>query len=218
MTERRAASFGKMTKADQSYNQKATDSLLNFETVKYFNAEKHEEHRFEKSLAEYKRQNILVGLGLISLNISQAICIAGGLAATLSLANYFVSENLFSIGDFVMFNQYNIQIYTPLGFLGTLWRWMKQSQVEVEQVLNLLDIDQKIPEPTAPIEAKVTDGIIEFKNVSFTYDEKLDKEEQITVIDNISFKVEKGQRVGIVGQTGSGKSTIMRLLYRFYDI
>lgn len=90
--------------------------------------------------------------------------------------------------------------------------------VDVEQVLNLLEVDLKIPEVANPEPSNITKGVIEFKNVSFTYDTALEKEEQITIIDNISFKVEEGQRVGIVGQTGSGKSTIMRLLYRFYDI
>lgn len=90
--------------------------------------------------------------------------------------------------------------------------------VDVEQVLNLLEVDLKIPEVANPVPSNISKGVIEFKNVSFTYDTALEKEEQITIIDNISFKVEEGQRVGIVGQTGSGKSTIMRLLYRFYDI
>ena len=117
-----------------------------------------------------------------------------------------------------MFNSYNMQIYMPLGILGTLWRWVRQSMVSVEQVLNLLEYNEKIPEEETPETCKINKGSIEFKNVSFTYDVKLPLEEQRTIIDNISFKVEAGQSVGIVGQTGSGKSTIMRLLYRFYDI
>ena len=117
-----------------------------------------------------------------------------------------------------MFNSYNIQIYTPLGFLGTLWRWIRQNMVDVEQVLNLLEANERIPEPENPVPSNVTKGQIEFKNVSFTYDQKLAKEDQVTVIDNVSFTIPAGKSVGIVGQTGSGKSTIMRLLYRFYDI
>ena len=117
-----------------------------------------------------------------------------------------------------MFNGYNLQIYIPLGFLGTLWRFIRQHMVDVEQVMNLLEVDERIREIENPIPSNVKEGVIEFKNVSFTYDSKLPEEEQRTVIDNISFTVPAGKSVGIVGQTGSGKSTIMRLLYRFYDI
>lgn len=218
LTEWRAKGFRSMTQADQDYNQKATDSLLNFETVKYFNAEKHEEQRFEKALSIYKDKNISVAKSLVTLNISQSLVICLGLGSTLSLANYFLSTDRLTIGGFVMFNSYNIQIYTPLGFLGTLWRWIRQNMVDVEQVLNLLEQNERIPEAENPILSNVTKGQIEFKNVSFTYDQKLEKKDQVTVIDNISFTIPAGKSVGIVGQTGSGKSTIMRLLYRFYDI
>ena len=155
---------------------------------------------------------------LVTLNITQSLIICVGLGSTLALANHFLSIDRLTIGGFVMFNSYNIQIYTPLGFLGTLWRWIRQNMVDVEQVLNLLEVNERIPEPENPKPSNVTKGEIEFKNVSFTYDQKLAKEDQITIIDNISFTIPAGKSVGIVGQTGSGKSTIMRLLYRFYDI
>ena len=155
---------------------------------------------------------------MVVLNISQAFIISAGLLSTLLLANYFVSLNELTVGGFVMFNSYNLQIYTPLGFLGTLWRWIRQNMVDVEQVLNLLEVDDKIKEDPNPIESEIKKGRIEFKNVSFTYDSKLPLDEQRTILDNISFTIQAGQSVGIVGQTGSGKSTIMRLLYRFYDI
>lgn len=109
-------------------------------------------------------------------------------------------------------------MYAPLGFLGTLWRFIRQSMVDVELVLSLLELDEKIPEQENPVKANIKKAEIEFRNVSFTYDTKLAEEERTTVIDNISFTVAAGSSVGIVGQTGSGKSTIMRLLYRFYDI
>ena len=102
--------------------------------------------------------------------------------------------------------------------LGGMWRWIRQSMVTVEDILYLLDINEKIPEVENPISPKITEGKIEFKNVNFTYDIKLPAEEQITVLDGLSFTVEPGTSVGIVGHTGSGKSTIMRLLYRFYDV
>mmetsp|Transcript_14338 Transcript_14338/g.24413 ORF Transcript_14338/g.24413 Transcript_14338/m.24413 type:complete len:327 (-) Transcript_14338:1052-2032(-) len=125
LTERRAASFKDMTLADQNYNQKATDSLLNFETVKYFNAERHEEKRFEKALVEYKQQNIRVSRGLVMLNITQSFVIALGLLSTLLLANKFLETGELTVGTFIMFNSYNMQVYQPLGFLGTLWRWIR---------------------------------------------------------------------------------------------
>jgi ABC-type transport system involved in Fe-S cluster assembly fused permease/ATPase subunit len=218
LTEWRASKFKKMAMADQSYNQKATDSLLNFETVKYFNAEAHEEQRFEKALNAYKRENIVVARSLVALNITQAFVIALSLGAILVLAYFFVEEGRMTIGTFVMFQQYNLQIYTPLGFLGTLWRWIRQAMVDVEQVLNLLEVDDKIYENPRAAKPDIRKAEIKFENVSFTYDSKLPEAEQRTVIDNISFTVPAGQSVGLVGQTGSGKSTIMRLLYRFYDI
>jgi len=192
--------------------------LLNFETVKYFNAEKHEEDRFSKALAIFKEKNIDVAKSLVALNVSQSLVICLGLGGTLCLAHYFLLEEELSIGGFVMFNSYNLQIYAPLSFLGTLWRFIRQNMVDVEMVLNLLEVDERIPEAEHPVEADVRKGDIEFRNVSFTYDTKLPEAEQTTVIDNISFKIAAGQSVGIVGQTGSGKSTIMRLLYRFYDV
>ena len=102
--------------------------------------------------------------------------------------------------------------------MGSLWRWIRQNMVDVEQVLNLFETNERIPEIAEPIPANISNGEIEFKNVSFTYDSKLKKHEQRTIINDVSFKVPAGKSVGIVGQTGSGKSTIMRLLYRFYDI
>lgn len=102
--------------------------------------------------------------------------------------------------------------------MGNLWRIVRQNMVDVELILNLLELDELIPEEPNPVPLKLAGGCVEFKNVTFTYDTKLDKEDQTTIIDNISFKVPAGQSVGIVGQTGSGKSTMMRLLYRLYDV
>ena len=118
--------------------------MLNFETVKYFNAEKHEEDRFEKALDNYKKKSIIVAQSLVSLNITQSLVISIGLGSTLYLANWFMMEDKLTVGGFVMFNSYNLQIYAPLGFLGTLWRWVRQNMVDVEQILNMLEINEKI--------------------------------------------------------------------------
>ena len=190
---------------------------MNFETVKYFNAEDHEQRRFQVSLRAYKDASVTVAKTLVSLNMSQAIVIACGLTATLLMSyNDIVAGNM-SIGDFVVFNTYILQIYVPLGFLGTFWRFIRQAWTDIELVLDILDQDQAIKETSDPIKANIHSGEIEFKNVSFSYDEKLPKDEQRQILYNLSFKVPAGKSVALVGSTGSGKSTIMRLLYRFYD-
>jgi len=109
-------------------------------------------------------------------------------------------------------------MYMPLNFLGTFWRFIRQSMVDVEMVFDLLEVDEKIKDPIKPINLNIRGGEIEFKNVYFSYDTKLPLEEKKMIITNLSFKVPAGKSVAIVGSTGSGKSTIMRLLYRFYDI
>lgn len=136
-----------MALKDAAYSQKATDSLLNFETVKYFNAEEHEEERFLKALKEYKSANITVAKSLVVLNISQAFIIALGLSSSLFLAYYMISDQTLQVGDFVMINTYIIQMYAPLGFLGTFWRFIRQAMVDVELVFELLEINEKIEEP-----------------------------------------------------------------------
>ena len=113
--------------------------MLNFETVKYFNAEKHEEDRFSKALTVFKEKNIDVAKSLVALNVSQSVVICLGLGGTLCLAHYFLGEGDLTVGGFVMFNSYNLQIYAPLSFLGTLWRFIRQNMVDVEMVLNLLE-------------------------------------------------------------------------------
>jgi ATP-binding cassette subfamily B protein len=110
---------------------------------------------------------------LVGLNIVQALVIAVGLCSTLTLANYFFETDRLTVGGFVMFNSYNLQVYMPLGFLGTLWRWIRQNMVDVEQVLNLLEQNERIPEVENPIKADIKQATIEFKDVEFTYDIKL---------------------------------------------
>lgn len=141
-----------------------------------------------------------------------------GLTSSLVLAYYAIQAGELSIGDFVLLNSLIIQMYTPLSILGTMWRFIRQSMVDVEMVLDLLEIDEIIKEPEHPLSSRVFGGEIEFRNVSFTYDKKAKEEEKRMIIENLSFKVPAGKSVAIVGQTGSGKSTIVRLLYRFYDV
>lgn len=127
-------------------------------------------------------------------------------------------DDPFNVGDFVIINTYILQIYAPLNFLGTFWRFIRQSMADVELVFELLEIDETIKETKRPLPPSIRGGEIEFRNVYFTYDKKAPLEERRMIISNLSFKVPAGKSVAIVGSTGSGKSTIMRLLYRFYDI
>jgi ATP-binding cassette subfamily B protein len=158
MTEWRAKYFKAMTQKDAAYVQKATDSLLNFETVKYFNAEDHEQRRFSVALKEYKTANVTVARTLVGLNMSQACCIAAGLAATLLMAYKAIVEKTLKVSDFIIFNTYIFQIYYPLGFLGTFWRFIRQSWTDVELVLDILTVDQQIHEDPNPIKADIHSG------------------------------------------------------------
>lgn len=173
------------------------------------------------ALAAYKKENITVARSLVILNITQSGIIACGLMTALLIAyNKIVGagEHTFKVGDFVMINTYILQMYAPLNFLGTFWRFIRQSMADVELVFELLEVDEIIKEPRNPLPPCINKGEIEFRDVSFTYDKKADPSEQKMIISHLSFKVPAGKSVAIVGSTGSGKSTIMRLLYRFYDI
>ena len=151
-----------MSKKDANYVQKATDSLLNFETVKYFNAEDHEQRRFSVSLHQYKKANVTVAKTLVTLNMSQAFVIAAGLTTTLMLAYYDITQGTMKIGDFIVFNTYILQVYIPLGFLGTFWRFIRQSWTDIELVLDILDQNNNIVEDKNPIKANIHSGEIEF--------------------------------------------------------
>lgn len=217
-TEWRAKFFKKMSQMDAKYVQKATDSLLNFETVKYFNAENHERDRFYSSLLAYKETNITVAMSLVTLNCLQAVCISFGLTCTLIVAYGDIRKGVLEVSDFVTFNLYILQIYFPLGFIGTFWRYIRQNWTDVELVLEILKVDESTEEDDNAIKANINAGKIEFKNITFTYDADLKPEDQRVILDNISFTVPAGKSYALVGMTGSGKSTILRLLYRFYEI
>lgn len=150
--------------------------------------------------------------------MTQAGTISLGLLAALMIACKKIVGGDFQVGDFVMINTYILQIYAPLNFLGSFWKMIRQSMSDVELVFELLEIDETIKESRNSQPLRIQGGEIEFRDVSFTYDKKLPPNEQKMIIQHLSFKVPAGKSVAIVGSTGSGKSTIMRLLYRFYDI
>jgi len=200
----------RMNAADNAVSTKLIDSLLNFETVKYFNNEKHEYERLNESLKEYEKESVNNQYSLSYLNIAQTVVIMVGITIMLVMSAYDIRAGHLSIGGFVVINAYMLQLYQPLNFFGTVYREIRQSLTDMENLFtlweekpNLTDSDQSV--------SQTTQASIRFENVSFDYDERR------TIIENISFEVPNGKKVALVGPTGAGKSTISRLLFRFYD-
>lgn len=212
VTEWRLKYRRQMNKSDEEANTKAIDSLLNFETVKYFNNEAHEANRYDKALKTYERASVLSKTSLSLLNIGQGFIIAAGLTMVMYMAGVGVAEKRLTIGDFVLVNAYLLQLYQPLNFLGFVYREIKQSLVDMERMFSLLDVNKEIEDPPGAKDLVVTDGCIRFENVDFAY------EERRQILHDISFDVGSGATVAIVGPSGAGKSTISRILFRFYDV
>ena len=201
-----------MNEKDNEFNQKSVDALLNFETVKYFNAEQHEERRYDAALKEYTVANTRTQQSLAVLNAGQNLIISFGIALALYLAARQVLSEDMTVGDFVMVQAFILQLYQPLGFLGTYYRMIKQNIVDVESMFKILEERKDITDSPAARTLQVSKAEITFENVSFAYDSA------VPILKNVSFTVRPGMKVAIVGQSGAGKSTIARLLYRFYDV
>ena len=199
-----------MNSADNSVSTKMIDSLLNFETVKYFNNENHEFNRLDVSLKKYELAANKSRHSLSLLNIAQVIVIMSGITIMLVMTAFGIRSNDISIGGFVVINAYMLQLYQPLNFLGSVYREIQQSLVDMENMFNLLDEKSKVKDSLKQLKIN-SKTEIKFSNISFGYDERR------TVIKDISFEVPNGKKVAIVGPTGAGKSTISRLLFRFYD-
>lgn len=199
-----------MNSADNSASTKMIDSLLNFETVKYFNNENHEFNRLDVSLKKYELAANKSRHSLSLLNIVQIIVIMSGITIMLVMTAYGIRSNDISIGGFVVINAYMLQLYQPLNFLGSVYREIQQSLVDMENMFNLLDEKSKVKDSLKQLNIN-NKTEIKFSNISFGYDERR------TIIKDISFDVPNGKKVAIVGPTGAGKSTISRLLFRFYD-
>lgn len=200
-----------MMQKDAEANTKAIDSLLNFETVKYFGNESHEHKRFDKALEGYEAASIQSQTSLSILNMGQGLIIAGGLVAVMVLAAKGVVDQSMTIGDFVAVNTFLIQLYMPLNFLGFAYRESTQSLVEMEKMFELMEVDRDVKDRANAPDLRFVNGTIRFKNVSFHYSPDR------PILKNLSFEVPSGKSVAIVGPSGSGKSTISRLLFRFYD-
>ena len=201
-----------MNESDTEANAKAIDSLLNFETVKYFGNEEMEARRFDAAMARYEAAAIRTWTSLAWLNFGQVVIFSVGMTVCMAMSARAVLAGTQTIGDFVMINALLIQIYLPLNFIGTVYREIKQGLVDLETMFDLLDVPAEITDrPDAP-PLRITEGRIEFRHVSFHYDPER------RILNDISFVVPAGHMVALVGPSGAGKSTISRLLYRFYDV
>lgn len=212
VTEWRVRIRKEMNEQDTDANQKAIDSLLNFETVKYFGAEKWEADRYDSAMGNYMVAAIKTNYTLAFLNFGQALLITGGLVAVMVMAAIGVENGTLSVGDFVLVNAYMIQLTLPLNFLGTVYREIRQSLIDMGEMFDLLGQPAEVVDKADANVLKVQSGEVVLVDVHFGYDPER------MILKGVSLTAKPGQTIAIVGSSGSGKSTIGRLLFRFYDV
>jgi ABC-type transport system involved in Fe-S cluster assembly fused permease/ATPase subunit len=211
-TEWRIAIRRRMNESDTDANVKAIDSLLNYETVKYFSAERREAERYDKSMARYEEASTRAYTSLAILNAGQAVIFTFGLAAAMVMCAYEIQAGTKTVGDFVLINAMMIQLYQPLNFMGMVYREIKQAVTDIELMFSILSREPEIKDAPGAAPLKVTSGTIRFEDVRFAYDPER------RILKGISFDVPAGKTIAVVGPSGAGKSTISRLLFRFYDL
>jgi ATP-binding cassette subfamily B protein len=212
ITEWRTAIRRQMNDSDTEANTKAVDSLLNYETVKYFNNEKHEATRYDRAMVSFADASEKAQMSLSVLNTGQAIIITVGLVAVMALAAYHVSAKMMTTGDLVVVTTFLTQLYVPLNLLGTVYREINQALIDMEKMFDVLGVPPEVTDKPGARALAVKGGEIRFEDVVFAY------EPERTILKGLSFTVPAGKTVAVVGPSGAGKSTISRILYRFYDI
>ncbi len=213
VTEWRTQFRKTMNELDSTAHSRAIDSLLNYETVKYFNNEEFEAARYDENLLRYRRAAIKSQNTLSLLNTGQQLIIAIALVAMLWRATQGVVDGRMTLGDLVMVNAFMIQLYIPLGFLGVIYREIKQSLTDLEKMFTLMEREREIADEPGALPIVIGDSpAVRFENVNFAYDPAR------PILHNVSFEIPPGKTVAVVGSSGAGKSTLARLLYRFYDV
>ena len=212
VTEWRVKLRREMNKQDTDANQKAIDSLLNFETVKYFGAETREAARYDVAMQGYEKAAVKTATSLAALNAGQSLIITSGLVGVMIMAALGVQNGALTVGDFVMVNAYMIQITMPLNFLGTVYREIRQALVDMGEMFDLLEQPREVSDKPAAPDLAVSGGVVRFEQLHFGYDPAR------PILKGIDVTVGAGENVALVGPSGSGKSTIGRLLFRFYDV
>ncbi|MBY0382932.1 MAG: ABC transporter ATP-binding protein/permease [Xanthobacteraceae bacterium] len=211
-TEWRIEIRRKMNESDTDANTKAIDSLLNYETVKYFSAEGREAQRYDKSMARYESASVKTYTSLAVLNTGQAIIFTIGLTATMVMCAYGIRNGTHTVGDFVMINAMMIQLYQPLNFMGMVYREIKQAIIDIEMMFTVLHRNPEVKDRPGAKPLHVFAGTVRFEDVKFHYDPERE------ILKGLTFEVPAGKTVAIVGPSGAGKSTISRLLFRLYDV